>query len=82
MSFHHMNKFVHEPILHYQRGEILIIRNLDKDRWSYFEAMGIFEELGSKDLQIDCGIFENHCSYVHHKQFVAVFQESLISDLY
>ncbi|XP_047173251.1 uncharacterized protein LOC124841106 [Vigna umbellata] len=44
ICLHHMGKFVTNKGLQYVEGEIHVIKGLDPDRWSYFEAVGIVKE--------------------------------------
>ncbi|XP_052725442.1 uncharacterized protein LOC108334779 [Vigna angularis] len=43
-SLHHMGKFVKNKGIEYVGGEIHVIKGIDPDRWSYFEAVGYVKE--------------------------------------
>ncbi|XP_052734739.1 uncharacterized protein LOC128197343 [Vigna angularis] len=43
-SLHHMGKFVKNTGIEYVGGEIHVIKGIDPDRWSYFEAVGYVKE--------------------------------------
>ncbi|KAJ1402249.1 hypothetical protein SESBI_28144 [Sesbania bispinosa] len=44
--FHHKGRFVRQPKLRYEEGEVHAFHNLDLDTWSYFEAIGLLKDLG------------------------------------
>ncbi|KOM48788.1 hypothetical protein LR48_Vigan07g249200 [Vigna angularis] len=44
VCLHHMGKFVSNKGLQYLGGEVHMMKGLDPDRWSYFEAVGIVKE--------------------------------------
>lgn len=45
VSLHHMGKFINYKVLQYVEGEVHIIKAVDPDQWSYFEAMKIIKDL-------------------------------------
>lgn len=49
VAFHHMGSFVLQPKLHYEGGEVHVVHNVDIDKWSYFEAIGLLKDLGYMD---------------------------------
>ncbi|XP_047175268.1 uncharacterized protein LOC124842755 [Vigna umbellata] len=44
VSLHHMGKFMKNNRLQYVRGEIHVIKGIDPNRWSYFEAVRFVKE--------------------------------------
>jgi len=44
-AFHHMGRFERNTRLKYVGGEIHVVKGIDPDFWSYFEALGIVKEL-------------------------------------
>lgn len=50
VNIHHKGEFVNVPDRHNDAGEIHTIHNVNIDRWSYFEALGILrDDLGHND---------------------------------
>jgi hypothetical protein len=47
--FHHGGVFVRDFLLYYKGGNENLFNDIDKDRWSYFEATGILKEFGYDD---------------------------------
>ncbi|KAJ1375419.1 hypothetical protein SESBI_51032 [Sesbania bispinosa] len=50
VAFHHKGKFVNGKKWQYRGGEIHVEHEIDTDRWSYFEAVGLVKDLGYKGL--------------------------------
>jgi len=44
VAFHHMGRFERNKGLKYVGGEIHVVKGIDLDFWSYFEALGIVKE--------------------------------------
>ena len=44
VAFHHMGRFERNKGLKYVGGEIHVVKGIDPDFWSYFEALGIVKE--------------------------------------
>jgi len=44
VAFHHMGRFERNKGLKYVGGEIHVVKGIDPDFWSYFEALGILKE--------------------------------------
>lgn len=44
IKIHHRGCFERDPTLQYQGGEVHVMHNIDIDRWSYFEALGILKD--------------------------------------
>ncbi|KAJ1405698.1 hypothetical protein SESBI_25611 [Sesbania bispinosa] len=48
---HHGGAFVKKPFLRYEGGEVHAFHNLDIDNWSYFEALGLIQDLGYREYK-------------------------------
>ena len=47
--FHHEGEFVKDFLLYYKGGKENRFNEIDKDKWCYFEAIGILKDLGYDD---------------------------------